>query len=56
MVIALKNNDLEVHFKTFGGELSSIRSKEGIQSIGQDKRRFCFLFAGVFVMAKCSII
>ena len=24
MVIALKNDDLEVQFKTFGGELSSI--------------------------------
>ena len=30
MVIALKNDDLEVQFKTFGGELSSIRSKEDI--------------------------
>ena len=35
MVIALKNNDLEVHFKTFGGELSSIRSKEGIEYLWQ---------------------
>ena len=35
MVIALKNDDLEVHFKTFGGELSSIRSKEGIEYLWQ---------------------
>lgn len=35
MVIALKNDDLEVQFKTFGGELSSIRSKEGIEYLWQ---------------------
>ena len=35
MVIALKNDDLEVQFKTFGGELCSIRSKEGIEYLWQ---------------------
>ena len=35
MVIALKNDDLELQFKTFGGELSSIRSKEGIEYLWQ---------------------
>ena len=35
MVIALKNNELEVQSKTFGGELSSIRSKEGIEYLWQ---------------------
>ena len=35
MVIALKNGDLELQFKTFGGELSSIRSKEGIEYLWQ---------------------
>ena len=35
MVIALKNDDLEVKFKTFGGELCSIRSKEGIEYLWQ---------------------
>ena len=35
MVIALKNDDLEVQCKTFGGELSSIRSKEGIEYLWQ---------------------
>ena len=35
MVIALKNDDLEVQCKTFGGELSSIRNKEGLEYLWQ---------------------
>ena len=35
MVIALKNDDLEVQCKTFGGELSSVRNKEGIEYLWQ---------------------
>ena len=53
MVIVLKNDDLEVQCKTFGGELSSIRSKEGIEYLWQGDPEywsgqglFCFQFAG----------
>lgn len=57
MTIELKNEYLTVQFKTLGGQLTSIKDKDGIEYlrqadpiIGMDRRLFYFLSVVVYEM------
>ena len=40
MEYVLKNKELEVHFQSFGGALSSIKDKEGIEFLWQGEKQY----------------
>ena len=62
MVIELKNDFLTVQFKEFGGALSSIKDKDGVEYLWQGNPEYgvqapvLFPICGAYVMMKLFIV
>ena len=61
-MVTLKNNELTVRFSEFGGSITSIKDKDGVEYLWQGdakygvvKLLFCFQFVVVYVWIVQSI-